>query len=327
MNYYYTFSHKFLRNFHSNLNRDQAYKVHNFLDNSFFKNNVFDLKMKRKYLDRKYGLSKVSDLSKDLRKRISNKINNNITNKNIPIDIHFVGDSEKKKSNLQTTYLTCKDIIEDSEKIENKIRKNYIRLWIGSGNKNDTKKLGNYLKRIFIANDIVYIIDRYLPSVVIDQKKFQVKGYQNTFECYGSLIKKYEIDYLHFSNVSDYQIDQIHDITEEEFEKRFKSLTVNLLSDKESMVVKQKCHEKLHERYLITFCEVPSKGIGKQNQITGVYRLEQGDMIRGNLTTENRNISKFQAYEALTLWENLEKMLLNKENNYLYVSKEGFRYN
>ena len=27
------------------------------------------------------------------------------------------------------------------------------------------------------------------------------------------------------------------------------------------------------------------------------------------------------------LWENLEKMLLNKENNYLYVSKEGFRYN
>ena len=46
MNYYYTISKKFLRNFHSNLNQEQAYRVFSFFKDNFFSNDKYRARLK-----------------------------------------------------------------------------------------------------------------------------------------------------------------------------------------------------------------------------------------------------------------------------------------
>lgn len=317
MNYYYTFTNKFLRNFHSNLNQEQSYKVLSFIRENFFRSNIFFLKMNRKLLLNKFGESKVAPTFKEFKKQLSHQINDFYNSKNLPIDYCFVGDNEEeKKYGDKANYISCKKILKNSESLKNKIEMSYKDFWIGSHNNKSKKILLDILDRIFKSCDKIWIIDRYVAAVAINGEKYQIKGYKNTFNCYGSLIKKSGIDYLHISNLSEKQIENIQKISKEKYEDKFLDLCESIIQEQEKVLIKNKSHDVLHDRYLITF-------LG--DEMFNMYDLNQGDLLRDKFTTINRKLKKMDPFEAEEEWPKLFKIVENL-NNYAFISKSGFNY-
>ena len=326
MNYYYTISKKFLRNFHSNLNQEQAYKVFSFFKDNFFSNDNFSLKMERELLTYKFGESKVAHTFKDFKKKIALNIKEFYKNKNVPIDFCFIGDSEKgKKYGDGTNYITCQKILSNLDFLEKQIKNNYKRFWMGSNDNKSKKNLINVLDRIFKSCDKIWIIDRYVPAVAIQNEKFQVNAYKNTFDCYGSLIEKSSIDHLHISNLSEGQLESVQKITKEKFEGQFLDLCKAIIVEEEKILIKKKCHDALHDRYLITISKVTDENGEINDEMLNIYTLNQGDLIRDKYSTQNRKLQREEPYTAEELWVKLSKIVRNP-NNYAFISKSGFNY-
>tara|TARA_Y200000002_G_scaffold376360_1_gene380083 strand:+ start:4600 stop:5589 length:990 start_codon:yes stop_codon:yes gene_type:complete len=326
MNYYYTISKKFLRNFHSNLNQEQAYEVFSFFKDNFFSNDNFSLKMERKLLTHKFGESKVAHTFKDFKKKIALNIKDFYKNKNVPIDFCFIGDSEKeKKYGGGTNYITCQKILTKLGPLEKQIKNNYKRFWIGSNDVKSKNNLINVLNRIFKSCDKIWIIDRYVPTIALKSEEFQVNGYKNTFDCYGSLIKKSSIDHLHISNLSAKQLESMQEITKEKFEGKFLDICKAILAEEEKILIKKKCHEALHNRYLITIIKVPDESGKTNDEMLNIYHLNQGDLMRDKYSTQNRDLTREEPFKAEELWEMLSKTVQNP-NNYAFISKSGFNY-
>ena len=326
MNYYYTITHKFFRNFHSNLNQEQSYKVFSFFKENFFTNDTFSLKMDRELLTLKFGESKVAHIFKDFKKQIAGNIKDFYNIKNVPIDFCFIGDGEReKKYGGKTNYITCKKILTDPESLAKQIKINYKGFWMGSRDLKSKKTLVNMLNRIFKSCDKIWIIDRYVPATALNGAKYQLEGYKNTFNCYGSLIEKSSIDHLHISNLSEKQLGEVQEITKKKFEDKFLDLCKAILVEEEKILIKKKCHEALHDRYLITFLKVPDENGKIIDEMLNIYYLNQGDLIRDKFTTHNRNVTKKEPFAAEELWVKLSKIVQNP-NNFALISKSGFSY-
>ena len=245
------------------------------------------------------------------------KINDFYKNKNLPIDYCFVGDGEKeKKYGDMTNYISCKKILTDFESLKKKKEINYRDFWLGSHDNKSKKILLNILDRIFKSCDKIWIIDRYVATVPINGETYQVQGYKNTFNCYGSLINKSGIDHLHISNLSEKQLKDIQKISKEKYEGKFLDLCATIIEEEEKVLIKIKSHDALHDRYLITF-------LG--DEMFNMYNLNQGDLIRDKFTTNNRKVKKIDPFEADEEWSKLSK-IVNNLNNYALISKSGFNY-
>ena len=91
------------------------------------------------------------------------------------------------------------------------------------------------------------------------------------------------------------------------------------------ILIKKKCHEALHNRYLITIIKVPDESGKTNDEMLNIYHLNQGDLMRDKYSTQNRDLTREEPFKAEELWEMLSKTVQNP-NNYAFISKSGFNY-
>ena len=130
---------------------------------------------------------------------------------------------------------------------------------------------------------------------------------------------------MHISNLSEGQLESVQKITKEKFEGQFLDLCKAILVEEEKILIKQKCHDALHDRYLITISKVTDENGEINDEMLNIYTLNQGDLIRDKYSTHNRKLQREEPYTAEELWVKLSKIVRNP-NNYAFISKSGFNY-
>ena len=288
MNYFYTFKKDFFRNFHSNLNREQALTIFHFTKKNFLERENFYLQMDRTLLDIKFGEGEVNDIYNELKKNISNKIINSYNFRKLPIDFTFTGNNKKISFSKDILFneLNCDFIKKNKSKIEKKILSKCVDYWIGSKKQASKRLLANYLKRITISCDKIYFIDRMIAAIAVDGKNYQYNSYKITFEFLYSFFKTYKNKYNLISSVSLKQKEKIDIMTKRKFFNNLDFLLNKVVDKKNNLLIKEDAHTAFHQRYMIVFLE---------NDLLAMYQLSDGNLIDGDkVSTNERKIDRKQ---------------------------------
>lgn len=310
MNYFYTFKKDFFRNFHSNLNREQALAILDFTRKNFLEKENFYLQMDRSLLDIKFGEGEVNDIYNKLRKDISNRIINSYNFRKLPIDFTFTGNNKKIlfSNDILFNELNCDFIKKHKNKIEKKISRKCVNYWIGSKKQTSKRLLADYLKRITISCDKIYFIDRMIAAIAVNGKDYQYKSYKITFEFLYSFFKTNKNEYNLISSVSSKQKENIDIMTKEKFFNNLNLLLNKVVDKKNNLLIKERAHNAFHQRYMIVFLE---------DDLLAMYQLSEGNLIDGDkVSTNERKIDRKQKMQADELWNLMKDKVVQKANIY-----------
>ena len=196
MIYTFSFDEDFLKSFKDNLDAKQAYEIFSFIVTNFVGRDNFYLKInvkRAKFFVRNTngGNGKILQV---LLQKLSKKI------KDFPQKVDKTDFCFSNQDREYSRNISFKEILENSEEIENDLEKNCKPFWTYSNGDNDQKNkrvLTKQLEKLILYSDEIYLIDRHIPRTICKAKlknpeRRNIKFYQsysNSLEFFNSVIK------------------------------------------------------------------------------------------------------------------------------------------